>query len=93
MEMIERIGVVDTKHMICAKMHMFPKGTFSAGYVRKIYRFPYIYGTHLQIEYIRDTRANYFFLQSLGFTICCFENGLSQGTPMRNHQSYVDYGP
>ena len=70
MEMIERIGVVDTKHMICAKMHMFPKGTFSAGYVRKIYRFPYIY----IIEYIRDTMANYFFLQFLGFTICCFEN-------------------
>ena len=41
-EMIKRIGVIGTKDIICAKMHMFPKGTFSAGYVRKIYRFPYI---------------------------------------------------
>ena len=62
MEMIERIGVVDTKHMICAKMHMFPKGTFSAGYVRKIYRFPYIYALQqIIIAYIRHTMANYFF--------------------------------
>ena len=51
MEMIERIGVVDTKHMICAKMHMFPKGTFSAGYVRKIYRFTYIYALQQIIIY------------------------------------------
>ena len=45
MEMIKRIGVVDTKNIIRAKMHMFPKGTFSAGYVRKTYRFQYIYTT------------------------------------------------
>ena len=75
MEMVKRIGVLDTKNIICAKMHMFPKGTFSAGYVRKIYRFPYLYALQqILIEYIRDTMANYFFLQFLGFTISCFEN-------------------
>ena len=62
MEMIKRIGVVDTKNIICAKMHMFPKGTFSAGYVRKTYRFPYIYTTtKIQIQCIRNMMGNYNF--------------------------------
>ena len=35
MEMIKRVGVVDAKNIICAKMHWLPKGTFSARYVWK----------------------------------------------------------